>query len=605
MHLPKSLLSLLICWALLFSALFFYFPKWKNSYTEATISWDVSGYYYYLPAAFIYKDLKHLSFKDQIQQQYHPSGDFQQAFVHSNGNYVFKYSCGQALLYTPFFFIAHAYASMSDQFPADGFSLPYQFMIGFGSLLVAFLGLFVLRRVLLKFFSDQTTALTLILLVFGTNYLEYASITGAMSHNYLFTLYCILLSLTIGFYEKPSALKAIGIGLVIGFAALVRPTEIICALIPLLWGLQTPLKASLSEKLVFFKKNALLLSLAVLTCGLVGSLQLIYWKAVAGDWIVYSYQDQGFSWLRPHLFNGLLSYRSGWLLYTPMMIFALLGFKHLSKHWNALYLSLLIYTGLFIYITFAWDIWWYGGSLGQRAMVQAYPVLAFPLAAFVDSALKTKIWKYIFGFIALLFIYLNLWWTHQAHWGGLFMVEQMNRAYFWDVLGRFKEPGGESLKLLDTNEPGFYGVRKNVRELLYEDFEKDTSTALCEVPVIEGQKSGCLDANRQNLPIYSVPLATGDAGWVRASAVFRCRNKEWTVWLGAQFQLFFYNGDEILKTEQIRVYRFLNDGETKSLFFDIKLPKATFDRVGVSVWNGGGVLPLAVDQLKIEAFDEQ
>ena len=605
MHLPKSLLSLLICWALLFSALFFYFPKWKNSYTEATISWDVSGYYYYLPAAFIYKDLKHLSFKDQIQQQYHPSGDFQQAFVHSNGNYVFKYSCGQALLYTPFFFIAHAYASMSDQFPADGFSLPYQFMIGFGSLLVAFLGLFILRRVLLKFFSDQTTAFTLILLVFGTNYLEYASITGAMSHNYLFTLYCILLSLTIGFYEKPSALKAIGIGLVIGFAALVRPTEIICALIPLLWGLQTPLKASLSEKLVFFKKNALLLSLAVLTCGLVGSLQLIYWKAVAGDWIVYSYQDQGFSWLRPHLFNGLLSYRSGWLLYTPMMIFALLGFKHLSKHWNALYLSLLIYTGLFIYITFAWDIWWYGGSLGQRAMVQAYPVLAFPLAAFVDSALKTKIWKYIFGFIALLFIYLNLWWTHQAHWGGLFMVEQMNRAYFWDVLGRFKEPGGESLKLLDTNEPGFYGVRKNVRELLYEDFEKDTSTALCEVPVIEGQKSGCLDANRQNLPIYSVPLATGDAGWVRASAVFRCRNKEWTVWLGAQFQLFFYNGDEILKTEQIRVYRFLNDGETKSLFFDIKIPKATFDRVGVSVWNGGGVLPLAVDQLKIEAFDEQ
>ncbi|HPH21334.1 MAG TPA: hypothetical protein PLE32_21240, partial [Haliscomenobacter sp.] len=479
------------------------------------------------------------------------------------------------------------------------------FMIGFGSLLVAFLGLFILRRVLLKFFSDQTTAFTLILLVFGTNYLEYASITGAMSHNYLFTLYCILLSLTICFYEKPSALKAIGIGLVIGFAALVRPTEIICALIPLLWGLQTPLKASLSEKLFFFKKNALLLSLAVLTCGMVGSLQLIYWKAVAGDWIVYSYQDQGFSWLRPHLFNGLLSYRSGWLLYTPMMIFALLGFKHLSKHWNALYLSLLIYTALFIYITFAWDIWWYGGSLGQRAMVQAYPVLAFPLAAFVDSALKTKIWKYIFGFIALLFIYLNLWWTHQAHWGGLFMVEQMNRAYFWDVLGRFKEPDGESLKLLDTNEPGFYGVRKNVRELLYEDFEKDTSTALCEVPVIEGQKSGCLDANRQNLPMYSVPLATGDAGWVRASAVFRCRNKEWTVWLGAQFQLFFYNGDEILKTEQIRVYRFLNDGETKSLFFDIKLPKATFDRVGVSVWNGGGVLPLAVDQLKIEAFDEQ
>ncbi len=181
----------------------------------------------------------------------------------------------------------------------------------------------------------------------------------------------------------------------------------------------------------------------------------------------------------------------------------------------------------------------------------------------------------------------------------------MNRAYFWNVLGRFKKADNETLKLLDTNEPGYSGVRKNVRQLVYENFEQDTSTAVCDLPPIEGQRSACLNANLQNLAVFSAPFATGDAGWFRASGTFRCRTKDWNIWSSPQLLLIFYNGGEILKSEQIRVYRFLNDGETKTLFMDIKAPKATFDRVGVSVWNGGGVMPILVDELKLEAFDEQ
>ena len=605
MQAPKSLLSLFLCWAILFSALFFYFPRWKNHYAEATIGWDVTGYYYYLPALFIYKDIKQVHFKDQIIQQYRPTNDFQQAFLHPSGNYVMKYSLGQAVLYSPFFLIAHAWASLSDAHPADGFSFPYQFMLAFGGLLVAFLGLLVLRRVLLRFFSDMATTITLILLVFGTNYLEYGSITGSMTHNYLFTLYALLLAVTIRFYEKPSYLKAVGIGLVVGLAALVRPTEIISALIPLLWSFHLPLKNGLAEKWQFIKDKFRYLVIAVVVCGLVGSLQLIYWKYVSGDWFVYSYQEEGFSWLRPHIWNCLFSYRAGWLMYAPIMIFSLIGFSQLSKQHRTLFPGLLAFSLLFMYIAFAWDIWWYGGSLGQRAMVQAYPILAFPLTAFVEASLKSRVWKYIFGVIAIICIYLNLWWIHQAHWGGLFVPEQVNRAYYWNVLGRFKKADTETLKLLDTNEPGYYGVRKNVRNLVYENFEQDTSNAVCDLPPIEGQRSACLNANLQNLAVFSAPFTTGDAGWFRASGTFRCRTKDWNIWSSPQLLLIFYNGGEILKSEQIRVYRFLNDGETKTLFFDIKAPKASFDRVGVSVWNGGGVMPILVDELKLEAFDEQ
>lgn len=605
MQAPKSLLSLFICWALLFSALCMYFPRWKNNYTENTISWDVSGYYFYLPAIFIYKDIKKLHFKDQILQQYRPTGELQQAFLHESGNYVMKYSLGQAILYAPYFLIAHAWASMSDAFPADGFSHPYQLMIALGSLLTAFLGLLVLRRVLLRFFNDWSVAITLILLAFGSNYLEYASITGAMTHNYLFTLYALLLAVTIRFYEKPGYLKALAIGLIVGLSALVRPTEIITALIPLLWGFEFPLRKGLAEKVQFVKNNLKYLLVAVVVCGLMGSLQLIYWKYVSDDWLVYSYQKEGFSWLHPHIWDCLFSYRAGWLVYTPIMVFALIGFNHLAKQHRQLFPGLLAFILLFMYMAFAWDIWWYGGSLGQRSMVQAYAVLAFPLTAFVEATLKTRIWKYLFAGLALLCIYLNLWWLHQAHRGGLFAAEQVNRAYFWNVLGRFKKVDEEMLKLLDTNEPGFTGERKNVRQLVWENFEQDTSKAACGLPPIQGQRSGCVNANRQNLDTYAAPIKTGEAQWFRASATFRCQYKDWNIWLSPQFLLAFYNNGEVLKAEQIRVYRFLNDGETKRLFFDIKAPKATFDRVGVSVWNGEGTLPLLIDNLKLEAFDAQ
>jgi hypothetical protein len=186
----KSIAALCFCYIVMICTSFIYYPKWNQSRTEATISWDVSGYYMYLPALFIYKDIKHCSFKDSILTKYYPTPDFQQAFLHKNsGNYVMKYSSGQAITMLPFFIVAHTYCKLNHSFPADGFSFPYQFCIGFGMLLYAFLGLFVLRKVLLIYYKDDTVALLLLCYVIGTNYLNFSAIDQAMTHNVLFTMY--------------------------------------------------------------------------------------------------------------------------------------------------------------------------------------------------------------------------------------------------------------------------------------------------------------------------------------------------------------------------------------------------------------------------------
>src|ERR1700741_363778 len=106
----SSKAALLVCYGFILLSGLFYYPKWKQTATEATISWDVSGYYMYLPATFIYHDLEHCNFKDSILKKYTPTPDFQQAFLHSSRNYVMKYPVGQAILLSPFFFGAHVYA---------------------------------------------------------------------------------------------------------------------------------------------------------------------------------------------------------------------------------------------------------------------------------------------------------------------------------------------------------------------------------------------------------------------------------------------------------------------------------------------------------------
>jgi hypothetical protein len=577
-----------------------YYPKWKIPQTEATISWDVSGYYLYLPALFIYKDIKQVAFLEEVHQKYQPASSPYQAFQHESGSRVMKYSAGLAVQYLPFFLLGHSLAAPLG-YPADGFSLPYQLAISLGSLLVAILGLWFLRRILLIYFHDKSVAAVLLLLVFATNYLDYTAINGAMTHNYLFTLYALLIWLSMRFYQAPSAGKSLGIGLLLGLMALTRPTEVIAVLIPLFWGV--PHWLGLRERLSFLLQKWRLLALAALACLAVGSLQLLYWKYVTGSWVVYSYQDQGFSWLSPHIKNGLLSYRAGWLVYTPAMLFALLGFVPLYRLHRLLFWPVLGFSLLFMYVAFAWDIWWYGGSLGQRAMVQAYAILAFPLASFTEWAFSQKARTYIFGGFCLLFAYYNLWWTHQAHRGGLFASEQMNKGYFWRVLFRNEVPE-EALKLLDTRHI-YEGERQAVRLIYQNDFESDTTQYDCPLAAIEGQRSLCLTAEQQFSPIYAFPLERGQHQWLRAAATFRCGEKEWDTWRMAQFIVRFKHNGQTVRENVVRVFRFLQHEDTREIYIDCKFPRQPFDQAEVLFWNADSNKPLAIDLLRVEVYQEE
>jgi hypothetical protein len=575
---------------------FFYYPKWKNIGTESTLSWDVSGYYWYLPAVFIYKDVKHLSFSQDVLKKYQCTPDFQQASPLPNGNFVLKYSSGLALQYLPFFAVAHAVAAPLGYEP-DGFSVPYQLAIHLGGLLMSLIGLIFLRKALRSYFSDKVTALVILCLVFATNYLNFSAIDMPQTHNWLFTWYAVLLYLTDRFYKKPNWQRGAGIGAVVGICALTRPTDIVSVLIPLFWAMPSLRWAAIRERVRFMGQHFSSYIIAAVLAAMIGSIQLFYWKYVSGHWLVYSYGEQSFKWLNPHVYLYMLSARTGWLVYTPVMLFALLGLIPLYKmkmNFWALFLFILVNA----YIVTAWDIWWYG----PRAMVQSYPALAFPLAAFVAAADTNKIKRAVLYAVFVLFAYYNVWYTHQIHRGGLVDPYNMTRAYFWAVLGRFSVPE-ETRKLYDTRNI-FTGTRKDVRELYYNNFDADTSL-IKSGKQLNGSPCEFIEKGKEYTQIFKVPLQNADAQWLRLSADFRCSLREWEDWRRPQLCVMLKEGDKDVKGYGIRVHRFLNTGDVKNLYIDIKLPKKTFHTAEFYVWNPGSEQELLIDNMRAEIYNEQ
>jgi hypothetical protein len=391
-----------------------------------------------------------------ILDQYHNSSTLYQAYQTDTGSWVLRYPMGMAVLYSPFFMLGHLAASFTD-YAKDGFSLPYQIAILSGGIFYSITGFYFVRKTLLNYFTDKSTAITLIILFFGTNYFFHSSFVGtnAMSHNYLFTLYAIIVWLTIQWHKTFRLKILIWLAIVCGLAIIARPSELVCLFIPFLWGIGS--QYNLKQKLILFLKTYRYHTLCFIAILLViGFPQLFYWKIITGKFLFNSYGDnagEGFEFAHPFIWQVLLSFRKGWLLYTPLMILALAGFYYTIRSKKEFGFAILIYFLINFYIISSWSCWWYAESFGQRALIQSYAVLALPLGALINTIETRKgIFKQ-FLFIGIgLFIILNLFQTWQYHNGVIHSSRMTKEAYF-AVFGKRDTPDDYD-KMLIMDRPG-------------------------------------------------------------------------------------------------------------------------------------------------------
>lgn len=415
---------------------------------------DVIDYYGYLPATFIYGDVTLTNPTNKINSYtpifwYHTTPE---------GKKVFKTSMGMAFIYAPFFFVAHIFASFTDAV-ADGYSTPYKFAICMSSLFYILIGLIFLRKTLLHFFSAKITAITLLLIGLGTNLFYYTVVAIGMPHTYLFSLVAILTYLVLKFYEKPSLTNSIFIGFLGGLIVLIRPSMLV--FIFFAFFIYVTSIADLKNRISFYISNFKFLFILLFMGLIVWIPQFYYWKIASGSYLFYSYTDEGFYFNDYQLFNFLFSFRKGWFLYTPLMLFSVVGLVMTIK--NKLSLAILITVGSYIYINSSWWCWWFGGSFGQRTMIDMFPLLAFGLAYFLqfifsrNRILKTSVLSLLF-----LLVGFNLFQTRQAHEGLLHHDSMTKEAYFKIAFKLQKQISREELKPY-LNPPNYEEAKKGNR----------------------------------------------------------------------------------------------------------------------------------------------
>ena len=433
-------------------AVLFSFVRKKQWNSEnKVIVWDVISYYAYLPATFIYFD-PGLDFMDDYKGEH--------KFVFwpekaSNGKKVIKTSMGLSLLYMPFFFMGHAYALITD-YDAGGYSVPYRFALQLSSLFYLLIGLTFLRKTMLRYFSEKVSALSILLVFFATNLHHYSTIEATMSHAYNFSLFAIFIYLTIHWYEKPSIKNSILIGLLSGLIVLVRPTNILILLFFIFWDVKSI--SDLKNRFILFYKYFSKLFLMGFFAFLVWLPQFLYWKMQTGSFLYFSYGEERFFFDSPQIIRGLFGYRKGWLLYSPIMIFALLGIFFLKNKLKSFFLPILIFVVFNIYIILSWWAWWYGGSFGLRAFIDSYALLVFPLAAIISFFYKKKkrMASLFVLILSFLFITHGIFQTRQYSNGAIHW-DSMSKEAYWDSFGRLW-PSGEFYHLLI--EPDYEKAKK-------------------------------------------------------------------------------------------------------------------------------------------------
>lgn len=396
----------------------------KKYNTTKLIHSDIVSYYSYLTATFVEHDLTlefmHKPTEDMIKKYWPETAP--------NGGLVIKTTMGLAVMYLPFYGLGHFTAMLSGS-ELSGHTTPYYFFQCFGTLVYSFIGLFVLRKLLLRWFNDGVSALVLLSVFIGTNLFYYTVVQPLMPHAYIFFLAVLFLQCTIDWHQNASYKNSVLLGIVMGLMILCRPFTILFLLVFFVYGISG--KKSLSVKIKFLLAHVKQVTLLFAIIFLIFLPQMMYWKTITTQWLFNSYVDEKFYFDNPHILETLVGFRKGWLLYTPLMVFSLAGLFFLRRKIPELSAALPLFVAVTIYLLSCWWAWWFGGSFGYRGLIDIYPLLAFPMACCYTVMLGEKKWSHILTTAILIVLTgFQVFQTIQFRYGAIHDDGMTRKAYF-------------------------------------------------------------------------------------------------------------------------------------------------------------------------------
>ncbi len=311
-------------------------------------------------------------------------------------------SIGAALLWSPFFLLAHVYVVAGNtlgfaRYGADGFSAPYFGSALAGTLVWAVCGAWALGQVLAERLSASVASLAILAAVGASSIVFYVFVQPGMSHGLVFGLLGLMIWAADEADRNPSPRRWALLGVLGGLLVLVRPQAALACVfvVPLLWR--------------GWSERRLKLWWLVAAAGafvLVLGPQLLAWKSIYGQWLpagakLESWAEQlprnrpGFArystWFDArslHLWDVLFGADRGFFTWSPTMLLGVLALPLAIRRFGALAVG-----GLLVFLLTAWfngalATPTAGDSFGARRFDVVVPFAAIGLAVWLDGCAR-------------------------------------------------------------------------------------------------------------------------------------------------------------------------------------------------------------------------
>jgi len=558
-----------------------------NSRVYRIIAADGLGYYSYLPARFIYHDegLNFKWFNDVFNRNYdnhlfdQPTGNFMVPF---HGKTINKYYPGQSLLQMPFFFISHA-AAQTFNWPADGFSFPYQVGMGVAAIFYVLLGLFFCRRLLMSLFKDSfISALTPLLIFFGTNLFTFTVYSGCYSHAYSFCFITLAFYSAWLFFNRPNKLFYFFLTALFSIIVLtIRPLNAVLLAGLLYFCKPFSIKSFLPTSKDLWKSVGLL---SCIGCVLFYSLHIIYKQT--GSFLINTYIGEKFyfdDW--SHVVDNFFGFQYGMLWYTPLILLCFVSVFAVRNHPKLLFLLLPL-----LFLILLYSFWWYW-NIVARVIVDCSVILALLLAhTFIYFKHHKKTFR-IAMFLALVsvpFFQLKAFQLRQHIVDNNYTFDKYYFKYFFTLKQVFVFPVNPNTIV---EKQGYFN-----------DFESQVGSQATTVQKFEGRQAAILNNENEYActQTFPVPGFFGEKGFKKIKASFWIRAGQDMNNVTLVFT--FSRRDTTLAYLPFYMTDNLRHGKWDYREYGIDLPEniKPGDQFGVYFWNPSHKKEAYIDNFKIE-----
>ena len=218
---------------------------------------------------------------------------------------------------------------------------------------------------------------------------HYGTFDSAFSHAFAFFLVCVWLLLVEQWWNRPTALRSIALGVVAAGNVLTRHTNAIYLLALPLYGVNRwdDVRRRFSE--MGHRRHSL--SVATVVGVIVALPQLALYKWTTGSWLVNAYatHDMSFSFGSPHVAAVLFSTQKGLFFWSPVLLLAIAG-VFVARDWPRKFAATAVVVfALQTYLIASWPQWQFGASFGHRGFTDGF-ALAAPFIASTFEWLSTR-----------------------------------------------------------------------------------------------------------------------------------------------------------------------------------------------------------------------